>query len=543
MKNLMAEFDYIVIGAGSAGCVLADKLSESGRHRVLILEAGGSDRKFWVKVPIGYGHSFYNENINWMYETKPCEALNDQTSYWPRGKVLGGSSSINALCYFRGLPSDFDDWRDLGNTGWGWEDVLPQFQRFERFVNVENVEENNNPLYISNVYHDMHPLKDYFKRAASELGVAYNNHMNGPDPEGFGPYQINTKNGMRCSAADAFLRPALRRHNVQLESKAHATRILFQGKTAVGVEYCQGGVTRQVRAAREVIVSAGAVNSPMLLQQSGVGPASLLQQHNIDIVHNSPAVGKNLQDHLAISYAYIANVPTLNDELHSWAGKLWAGMKYTLLRKGPLSLSVNQNGGFVRSAGDLDRPDLQLYFNPISYSIDDEASKRPVMNPDPYSGFILSFQPCRPSSRGHLQITSANPFDNPEIVPNYLSTDKDIEDVIAGGRYIQRLSHTTAMRELTKETLNLTLKDSNDEDIVADFRSRAGTVFHPVSTCSMGTDIRTSVVCPTLKVHGLNQLRVVDASVFPTLTSGNTHAPTIMVAHKGADLILADVGS
>ncbi|MEH6556946.1 MAG: GMC family oxidoreductase N-terminal domain-containing protein [Oceanicoccus sp.] len=538
----MAEFDYIVVGAGSAGCVLADKLSENGRHRVLILEAGGSDRKFWIKVPIGYGRNFRNENVNWMYETKPCEALNGQTSYWPRGKVLGGSSSINALCYFRGLPSDFNDWRDLGNTGWGWEDVLPQFQRFERFVNVDSVEENNNPLYISNVYQHMHPLKEYFKRAASELGLSYNTHMNGDDAEGFGPYQINTRNGIRCSAADAFLRPALKRYNVQLESNAHVTRILFQGKTAVGVEYHQGGVTRQARAAREVIVSAGAVNSPLLLQQSGVGPTSLLQQHGIDVVSDSPAVGKNLQDHLALNYTYIANTPTLNDELHSWMGKLWAGIKYSFLRTGPLSLSVNQNGGFVRSTSTQEQPDLQIYFNPISYSRSDKESKRSTMNPDPYSGFILSFQPCRPSSRGYLQITSANPLDKPEIIPNYLSTDKDIADVIAGGRYIQRLAETAAMKALTKATLNLTLKDSNDEDIIADFRSRAGTVFHPVSTCSMGIDIRTSVVCPKLKVHGLKKLRVVDASVFPTLTSGNTHAPTIMVAHKGADLILADTG-
>jgi choline dehydrogenase len=535
----MAEFDYIVIGAGSAGCVLADKLSENGLHRVLVLEAGGSDRKFWIKIPIGYGRTFHDENVNWRYETSPCKGLNDQTSYWPRGKVLGGSSSINALCYFRGLPADFDSWRDLGNIGWGWEDVLPQFQRFERFVNVDGVEENTNPLHISHVYEDMHPLKDYFKRAASELGVTYNHHMNGPNPEGFGPYQITTKKGVRCSAADAFLRPALKRHNVRLESHAHATRLLFEGNTAIGVEYTQNGVTTRALASREVIVSAGAVNSPMLLQQSGVGPASLLQRHRIDVILDSPAVGENLQDHLAVSYSYIANVPTLNDELHSWTGKLWAGMKYTLLRKGPLSMSVNQNGGFVRTSDDLKQPDLQLYFNPITYSIREENNKQPAMNPDPYSGFIFSFQPCRPTSRGRIQITSSNPFDKPKIEPNYLATDKDIADVIAGARYIKRLSQTTAMRELTKEVLEPNVSTMNDDDIVSDFRRRAGTVYHPVGTCSMGIDAHNSVVDPTLRVHGLKQLRVVDASVFPTLTSGNTNAPTIMVAHKAADLILA----
>mgnify|MGYP003385370310 CR=1 FL=1 len=537
----MQTFDYIVIGAGSAGCVLADKLSESGRHSVLVLEAGGTDRKFWIKVPIGYGQLFHEGRVNWKYETEPCKALNNQTSYWPRGKVLGGSSSINALCYVRGLSTDFDDWRELGNSGWGWSDVLPQFERFERFVDVDGVSENNNPLYVSNVYQQMHPLKEYFKSAASELGLNYHNHMNGADGEGFAPYQINTKSGMRCSAADAFLRPALKRHNTQLQSNAHVRRILFKGNIAVGVEYAHKGQIKQVHATREVILSAGAVNSPMLLQQSGVGPLSLLQQHGIIVIHNSPAVGQNLQDHLAVNYKYIAKVPTLNNELRSLTGKLWAGMKYMLLRRGPLSLSVNQNGGFVRSSAELDRPDLQIYFNPISYSTAEKSSKGAALNIDPYAGFILSFQPCRPSSRGQINITSADPIAKPSIEPNYLSTDKDIEDVIAGGRYIQRLSETEAMRALISKTLAPDLNTMNDDELLSDFRARAGTVFHPVGTCAMGINPTTSVVGPDLKVHGVERLRVVDASIFPTLTSGNTNAPTIMVAHKGADLILADV--
>ena len=537
----MEEFDYIIVGAGSAGCVLADKLSENGQPKVLVLEAGATDRRFWIRVPIGYGRTFNNPSVNWMYETEHCETLNNQTSFWPRGKVVGGSSSINALCYFRGLPSDFDHWRDLGNSGWGWEDVLPQFQRFERFVNVEGEVENNNPLYVSNVYEDLHPLKEYFKRAADEMGVSYTHHMNGPISEGFASYQITTKNGVRCSAADAFLRPALKRPNVHMETNAQATRILFEGKTAVGVEYSRQGVAKQVRALREVILAGGAINSPMLLQQSGVGPANLLQKLGIAVVCDSDAVGKNLQDHLALSYKFMANVPTLNNELHGWMGKLWAGLKYTLARKGPLSLSVNQNGGFVRSSAEQKQPDLQLYFNPISYSTIATGKKRLVMNPDPYPGFILCYQPCRPSSRGELNISSADPFSKPIIAPNYLSTDKDIKDVIAGARYIQKLAQTEAMRALTKVALGPALAQMTDEDIVADFRARAATVYHPVGTCSMGVDPNTSVVSPRLKVHGLEQLRVMDASVFPTLTSGNTHAPTMMVAHKGADLVLADV--
>jgi choline dehydrogenase-like flavoprotein len=536
----MGEFDYIIVGAGSAGCVLADKLSENGRHRVLLLEAGGSDRHFWIKVPIGYGRTFYDNKINWMYNTEASPGMNNQTSYWPRGKVLGGSSSINAMCYARGLPSDFDDWRELGNRGWGWEDVLPQFQRFERFINAGDVEDNKRPLCVNNVYPSMHPLKEYFRRAAGEMGQPYSENMNGADSEGFAPYQINTHRGMRCSAADAFLRPAMKRPNLELLCGAQATRVIFEGKTAVGLEYQKNGRLAQLRVRAELILSAGSINSPTLLQHSGVGPENLLARHGIPMVQDSPGVGKNLQDHLGINYNYVATVPTLNDELHSWRGKLAAGMKYVFLRRGPLCLSVNQNGGFVRSSPDLARPDLQLYFNPVSYSTTAVGKKRPLMNPDPYSGFIMSFQPCRPSSRGHLEIASADPLARPKIYPNYLSTEKDEQDVIAGGRFVRSLMQSPSMQELTKSTLEPRLEDMTDEDIVSDFRARAGTVFHPVGTCAMGGDVKNHVVDARLKVHGLNQLRVVDASVFPKLTSGNTNGPTIMVAHKGADLILAD---
>lgn len=536
----MPEFDYIIVGAGSAGCVLADKLSAGGEFKVLLLEAGGSDRKFWIKMPIGYGKTFYDSAINWMYETQPSPGLNKQTSYWPRGKVLGGSSSINAMCYVRGLPSDFNEWNALGNTGWDWNSVLGYYNRFEQFIGEDESGGRDGYLSINNVYPQMHPLKEYFKDAAADMGIPYHRNLNGEESEGFGPYQLNTHNGFRCSSADAFLRPALKRKNLHLESHALTTRVLFDGKKAIGVEYEKKGKTHRAYASKEVVLAAGAINSPTLLQHSGVGPTELLQRHGIDVVHNSPAVGRNLQDHLGINYNYIANVPTLNNELHSWAGKIWAGIKYLTLRKGPLSLSVNQNGGFVRSSPELDRPDLQLYFNPVSYSTTQAANKRPLMNPDPYPGFILSFQPCRPTSRGYLEISSANPADKPNIYPNYLSTEDDVRDVIAGGRFIRKLANTASMKRLIKQTLEPNLEQMSDEEIVEDFRSRAGTVFHPVSTCRMGINPAVDVVDPKLKVYGVENLRVVDASVFPTLTSGNTNGPTIMLAHKGADLILSE---
>ncbi len=536
----MQEFDYIIVGAGSAGCVLADKLSETGRHRVLVLEAGGSDKLFWVKVPIGYGKNFYSETLNWKYETEPCTSLNGQKSYWPRGKILGGSSSINAMCYARGLPTDFDEWRDMGNIGWGWSDVKTQYDRFERFVDVPGASESDNPLYISNVYKDMHPLKEYFRDAASDMGFDYLENMNGDQTEGFAAYQINTKNGIRWSSTDAFLYPASKRHNVAIETRAHVKRVLFKGKRAIGVEYAQNGMTKKAYANGEVILSGGAINSPMILQHSGIGCGELLQKYGIKNVHENVQVGRNMQDHIGINYYYIANIPTLNDELHGWGGKIWAGMKYILSRRGPLSLSVNQNGGFVRSNDNLDRPNLQLYFNPISYSTTVVEGKRPLMNPDPYSGFIMSFQPCRPTSRGHLKIKSSDPFDPPEITPNYLSTDEDIVDVVEGGRFIRRLAQTPTLQGLIDEVLDPSLEGMDDEGIVADFRKRAGTVFHPSCTCMMGVDPKTAVVSPELKVHGIDKLRVVDTSVFPTITSGNTHAPTVMVAHMGANSILKD---
>jgi choline dehydrogenase len=535
----MAEFDYIIVGSGSAGCVLAERLSAEAGNRVLVLEAGGSDRRFWIKLPIGYGRTFFDERVNWKYETEPESALNNRRSYWPRGRVIGGSSSINAMVYCRGLPSDFDGWMQQGNAGWGWSDVKSYFERSECRVDAFGKVGSGGPLHVSDVSNEMHPLKSHFFAAAQEMGQPYTDDFNGPNPEGVGLYQINTRRGVRCSSADAFLRPALGRANLQLQTHALVRRVLFKGRRAVGIEYEQGGQLYTARARREVILSAGAINTPKLLQLSGVGPAALLREHGIELVLEQPAVGAQLQDHIAVSYYYKATEPTLNDQLHPLSGKLVAGLRYVFNRKGPLSVSVNQCGGFVRSRSESATPDIQLYFNPLTYSTA-PAGKRPLMNPDPFSGFILSFQPCRPLSRGRVDICSADPKVPPSIRPNYLSAEQDIADVIAGGRFIQRMARTEAMRRLIKEAIPPYLDSMTDDDIVEDFRERCGSVFHPVGTCAMGPDARHAVVDPRLRVHGLEGLRVVDASIFPTITSGNTNAPTIMVAQKAADMILAD---
>ena len=533
----MQTFDFIVVGAGSAGCVLGDRLSEDGRHTVLVLEAGGHDKSFWIKTPIGYGRTFFDARLNWSYRSEADPGTNGRTAYWPRGRVVGGSSSINALVYCRGLPHDFDDWRADGNVGWGWSDVEPVFARFEGRIDRAGVKTTHGPLWIADVDDEAHPVKRHFLDAARELGLPLTEDFNGPSPEGVGTYAITRRNGLRCSAADAFLRPALRRKNVAIERDAQATRIVIAQGRAVGVEYEKGGATRIAQARSSVVLSAGAVNSPQLLQLSGIGPGATLRDHGIDVLVDRPAVGGYLQDHLAVTYHYKSRAPTLNDQLSPWFGKVRAGLRYLLTRRGPLSLSVNQCGGFVRARPASPFPDLQLYFNPLTYTTI-EHGKRRLAKPDPFSGFILSYQPSRPTSRGRIDIASADPRQAPRIRPNSLSTQKDLDDVVAGGRLLQALARTQAMRDLIAEPIGPALDTMDDDAILADFRARCGTVFHPVGTCRMGPDAAEAVVDPSLRVHGIDGLRVVDASVFPTITSGNTNGPTILVAHRAADLIL-----
>ncbi len=538
----MAEFDFIVVGAGSAGCVLASRLTESGRHRVLVLEAGGSDMHPWIQMPIGYGKAFYHPGINWMYMTEPDPGIGGRRSYWPRGKVIGGSSAINAMVYIRGQREDFDGWEAAGNPGWGWADVLPYFRKSECCQTGANEwRGGDGPLYVSDVSRDLHPLCQHYLRAGQECGLPLNADFNGAAQEGVGLYQNTMKGGVRMSAARAYLHPARRRPNLRVEKRAHVTRILFEGRKAVGVEYRRGGATVSARAGRGVILSAGAVNSPQILQLSGVGASDLLKPLGIEVVHDAPAVGRNLQDHLGVDYLYRARVPTLNNQLHPWWGKLWHGTRYVLTRRGPLALGVNQGGGFFRTRPDIDRANAQLFFSPVSYTRA-PPGKRPLMNPDPFPGFLLCAQPTRPSSRGELAIRSADPFEHPSIRPNYLSTEHDMTEMLDAVRFLRRLAAAPALAGLIDEEILPGPAVASDDALVEDIRNRCGTIYHPVGTCGMGPDASRSVVDPRLSVHGVENLRVVDASVFPTLTSGNTNAPVIMVAEKAADMILKDAG-
>ena len=536
----MTQYDFIIVGAGSAGCVLANRLSESGKHKVLLLEAGGSDLNFWIWMPIGYGKTFYDPRVNWMYETEADPGLGGRRSHWPRGKVMGGSSSINAMVYIRGQREDFEDWKAAGNPDWGWDDVLPYFKKSEtNDKGDDDFRGGNGPVHVATMDRYLHPLCQNFIKAGEQIQIPYNPDFNGARQEGIGTYQNTAKDGFRMSTARAHIRPAKGRSTLHIEKNALATRIIFEGKKAVGIDYIQKGTPRRAMAGREVILSAGAINSPQLLQLSGVGPGGHLASKGLDPLHDMLGVGQHLADHLGLDFLYRSKVPTLNDQLHSWHGKLRAGLRYLLTRGGPLSLGVNQGGGFIRSRPGLSRPNMQLFFSPVSYT-KAPPGKRPLMNPDPFSGFLTAIQPTRPTSLGHLEITSADPSVAPAIYPNYLSTDLDIQEMLEGVRFLRRLAEAPALAEII-ETEIVPGKDiETDEDFIKDIRARAGTVFHPVSTCRMGPDPSVDVVDQRLRVHGLGQLRVVDASIFPTLTSGNTNAPTIMVAEKAADLILQD---
>ena len=535
----MDEFDYVIVGAGTAGCVLASRLTEDGQATVLLLEAGGSDLSIWIQMPIGYGRTFFDKRINWMYDTEPVAGLGGRRSYWPRGKVVGGSGSINAMVYVRGQPRDYEDWKALGNSGWGWDDVLPYFKKSEDFDRASAYHGKGGPQHVTDISPHVHPICHSFIETAEGLGFPPTSDFNGTRPEGVGIYQINTRGGWRASTANAFLHPALKRKTLKLRTKALATRILFEGRRAVGVEYSRGGKSHQVRARREVILSGGAINSPQLLMLSGIGDPEQLQRVGITPLVAAKAVGRNLQDHLAVSYFYKTRTPTLNDVLHPAIGKALAGLRYMFDRAGPLSLSVNQSGGFVRSDPAQRHVNLQLYFSPVSYT-QTPLSERKLLNPDPFSAFLLSHNPCRPSSRGQLTLASADPATHPLIQPNYLSTQQDIDDVLAGNRLLRQIAQARPLADIITEEIIPGPGVDGDEGLLDDFRRRADTVYHPTSTCLMGPDPASAVVDARLRVHGVQGLRVIDASVFPTITSGNTNAPTVMVAEKGAAMIIAD---
>ncbi len=531
----MDAFDFIVIGAGAAGCVLANRLTESGRHSVLLLEAGGEDSSPWIHIPLGYGKHFTNPKVNWLYSSEPQAGAGNRRIAQPRGKVLGGSSSINGLLYIRGQREDYDRWRDFGNAGWGYTDVLPYFRKAEdQQRGADDYHGVGGPLLVSDPS-EPHPLADAWLAAAEECGYRRNPDFNGATQEGFGYNQWTMRKGLRSSAATAYLRPARRRGNLTVITRAHATRILFSGTHATGVEYLRGGILGSATARREVIAAGGSFNSPQLLQLSGVGPASLLQEFGIGIVADLP-VGMNLQDHYTARLAYqCTGASTINDVVGSFGKGLAAALRYAFFRTGPLAMGSSYATGFIRADPASVTPDIQTS---ISLFSSDKAGAQLHGFP----GFTLSARLLRPESRGSVLIRSADPLQPPAIAPNYLSSEKDCAVLLAGIKATRRLTQTAAMRGFVVREHDPGPSCTSDADLMDFLRLRGGIAFHPVSTCKMGNDA-SAVVDDRLRVRGIRGLRVVDASIMPTLVSGNTFAPTVMIAEKGAEMILQDAAA
>jgi choline dehydrogenase len=531
--NKAAEFDYVIVGAGSAGCVLANRLSADGKHSVLLLEAGPKDTNIWIHIPLGYGQLFKEKSVNWMYQTEPEPELHGRQVFQPRGKVLGGSSSINGLLYVRGQHEDYDRWRQRGNAGWGYEDVLPYFKKAENQQRgADKYHGAGGPLPVSDWrHHD--PLSEAFVKAAAEAGIPTNPDFNGATQEGAGFFQTTTQRGRRASSAFSYLRPAMTRGNLHVETSALAQRILFEGRRARAVEYRQGDRVRTAKARREIMVSSGAYNSPQLLQLSGVGPADLLKKHGIEIVLDQAGVGNDLQDHLQVRVVMrCLQRVTLNDVVNNPLRRIWAGAHYAALRRGPLTIAAGTSGAFFKTDPRLATPDIQIHF--IPFSTDKMGEKL-----HPFSGFTASVCQLRPESRGTLRIRSADPNVAPEIRINYLATATDRRAFIDGIRILRKILAAPALKAYCAEEVYPGPETVSDEDLLEFCRSTGSTVYHPTSTCRMGND-PLAVVDQRLKVRGIDGLRVVDASIMPDLMSGNTNAPTIMIAEKASDMILED---
>jgi len=510
--------DFIVVGGGTAGCVLANRLSADGRHRVLLLEAGPRDNYLWIHIPIGYGKTMFHPVYNWGFHTDPDPHMNGRRIYWPRGRGLGGSSSINGLIHIRGQPGDYDHWASLGNRGWGWNDVLPYFAKSAM---------STSPVG------EPHELMEAIIRAGNELGVPTTEDFNSGRQEGVGYYSLFTRKGWRSSAATAYLRPAEGRTNLQVETDAHVTSIAFEGSRAVGVRFRKNGTEREARTSREIILSAGALQSPQLLQLSGVGPGALLQQFGIPVVKDLPGVGENLQDHLQLRVMYKCTKPiTTNDDLSSFYRKALIGARWLFARRGPLAIGINQGGLFARALPESRTPDLQFHFATLSAEL---AGAKP----HPWPGFTMSVCQLRPESRGRVRIASTDAMQPPSMQPNYLSEELDQRFAVAGIRYARRLAATAALKPYIAEEYRPGPAAQSDGELLEFARNYGATIFHPAGTCKMGSDPR-AVVDDRLRVHGLGALRVADCSIMPTLVSGNTAAPVVMIAEKAADLILAD---